>query len=93
MLQQKGKTQMKSVLMTFLMFFVVFASIQLGILDAINSGIFHLIVYIAFAVVIVCALYFVGLPKFSEGEKQNTEISTAEPSETDVLKEKKQEKV
>ena len=75
------------------MFLVVFTSIQLGILDVINSGVFHLIVYIAFAVVIGCALYFVGVPKFSESENKTTELSVAEPTEKNVLKEDNQEKV
>ena len=84
---------MKSVLMTFLMFFVVFASIQMGILDVINSGLFHFIAYAAFAVVIGCAVYFVGIPKFSDDTDENPEIAITESSETSVSKEDKREKV
>lgn len=53
---------MKSVLLTFLMFFVIFALLKMNILDVFSNTVFHIISYISIITVLGCAVYFVGIP-------------------------------
>lgn len=55
---------MKSVLLSFLMFIVVFTALKFNVLRIFDH---HIIVYVswtAFVIVIFCALYFIGAPKW-----------------------------
>lgn len=60
---------MKSVFLSILMFIVVFTALKLNILRIFDH---HIIVYaalIGFVVVLICAFYFVGVPKASDFKK------------------------
>lgn len=63
---------MKSIILTIFMFIVIFASLHFGIMDVISSNVFSYASYIIFIAVILCAVYFVGLPK-----KQKTDSTSA----------------
>ena len=55
---------MKSVLLSFLMFIVVFTALKFNVLRIFDH---HIIVYVswtAFVIVIFCALHFIGAPKW-----------------------------
>lgn len=53
---------MKSVLITFVIFFVIFALLKMNILDIFSNTIFHIISYASLITVVGCAIYFVGIP-------------------------------
>lgn len=57
---------MKSVILSFLMFIVVFTALKFNVLRIFDH---HIIVYVsltAFIIVIFCALYFIGTPKWRD---------------------------
>lgn len=64
---------MKSVLLTFLIFFIIFTLLKMNILDVISSGIFHFISYACILTVIGCGIFFIGLPSRSNSSQQLSE--------------------
>jgi len=65
---------MKSVFITFIIFVVLFALLDSGIISVISSSAFHYAVYALFVMVIGAGVYFVGLPNKknkAEGEKND----------------------
>ena len=61
---------MKSVLLTFLIFFVIFTLLKLNILDIISSRVFHFVSYACIFTVVGCAIFFIGFPSRSNSSQQ-----------------------
>lgn len=61
---------MKSVLLTFLIFFVVFTLLKMNIVGLLSSSVFHIVSYTLAGIVFACAIYFVGLPSRTKEIKQ-----------------------
>lgn len=59
---------MKSVFLTILIFIGIFAIVKMNVLTIIDSSYFHYLAYISLAIVIICALIIVGIPKFSNSD-------------------------
>lgn len=57
---------MKSVLLSFLMFIVVFTALKLDILKVFDSHIIVWLAAISFVIVMGCALYFIGVPRWKD---------------------------
>lgn len=74
---------MKSVLLTFLIFFVIFTLLKLNILDVISSRIFHFISYACIITVVGCGIFFIGFPSRSDNSPQL-------PEKNEDMKEKEQ---
>lgn len=74
---------MKSVLLTFLIFFIIFALLKMNILDVISSDVFHFISYACVFTVIGCAVFFIGFPSRSNSSQQL-------PEKNEDIKEKEQ---
>lgn len=54
---------MKSLILTFIMFAVVFTLLSFNVLDIVNTDFFSYSAKILFVLVIICALLFVGVPE------------------------------
>ncbi len=54
---------MKSLILTFIMFAVVFTLLSFNVLDIVSTGFFSYSAKISFVLVIICALLFVGVPE------------------------------
>ena len=54
---------MKSVVITLLMFFVVFSLVSFNVLDIVDNSIFSYLVRIIFVLVLLSAVVFVGVPQ------------------------------
>ena len=54
---------MKSVVITLLMFFVVFSLVSFNILDIVDNSTFSYLVRIIFVLVLLSAVVFVGVPQ------------------------------
>ena len=74
---------MKSVLLTFLIFFIIFALLKMNILDVISSDVFHFVSYACVFTVIGCAVFFIGFPSRSNSSQQL-------PEKNEDIKEKEQ---
>jgi hypothetical protein len=61
------------------MFIVVFTAIYFHVMDLIDNNFFRFISLGGFLVVVACAVYFVGLPKFENSSTQ--EVSEREKNE------------
>lgn len=57
---------MKSVLLSFLMFIVVFSALKFNILRVFDHHIVVWLAAISFIIVVGCAIYFVGAPKWKD---------------------------
>jgi uncharacterized membrane protein YidH (DUF202 family) len=60
------RSYMKSVLLSFLMFIVVFTAIKFDILRIFDHHIVVWLAGISFIIVMGCALYFIGAPKWAD---------------------------
>ena len=60
---------MKSILLSILMFIVIFTALKFNILSLIDNHIIFYVAIIGIIVVIISALYFVGVPKLSDFKK------------------------
>lgn len=73
---------MKSVILTFLMFIVIFIILKADAVSIIDNGIFKIASFVLFFAVLGCAVYFVGIPDFrkikSEMEKIEKEAAKEE---------------
>lgn len=61
---------MKSVFLSYVIFAVVFAILSTNVLDIFASNIFSYISGIALVLVLLCGIFFVGLPKFNLSDKE-----------------------
>ncbi|MBP5216181.1 MAG: hypothetical protein J6039_06500 [Alphaproteobacteria bacterium] len=64
---------MKSIFITFLLFIVVFSVAQSGVFGLLSHWSLHYGAFVLLAVIICCALYFVGLPKKTEKQSKKEE--------------------
>ena len=60
---------MKSVFLSILMFVVVFTALKFNILALLSSQLLVYIAIFAMIVVMICGLYFIGVPKVSDFKK------------------------
>ena len=67
---------MKSLLITFLMFIVIFILLKIDIFSIFTNTYFHILCYTSFILVFACGIFFVGLPLKSHKNKEITTPTT-----------------
>ena len=88
---------MKSVVVTFLMFVVVFILLKFDALALIDNSIFRIGSFVLFCCVLGCAIYFVGIPDFKQlqndiaEDRDNLEQSVEKTSSNKAEKKSKKE--